>query len=130
MRRLAALTFGVVVLLGCGLSTRSVDSDPIATYGQTPGPVMQAAVYGTLALVDGCLYVVPGTSGHRLNVLLPRSSYRWDNAKLVGPDKTYQVGDRFRAGGTVFGPSGLIRLDGVSIPRNCDSQDVGFLVQV
>lgn len=53
MRRLAGLIFPAVVLSGCGLMSHSDQPVPIATYDQTPGLVMQAAVLGPFHWSEG-----------------------------------------------------------------------------
>ncbi|MGI3785734.1 MAG: hypothetical protein ACRYG2_33730 [Janthinobacterium lividum] len=104
---------------------------PISTYLLKNDPVAwQVRTSGVLEVDHNCLYLDAVHSTHRQILLLPQDSYHWNEGQLVGPDKTYQVGDSFAAGGIGIDPADLEKLDSVTVPKGCDIRDVGFRVQV
>ena len=134
MKRLMAAVGCAVLLAGCSNDTGDLDAadSPVARYDWDQHSAMEALLEGTLALVDGCLYIEADSSGDgtktRTVPVFGRGLTSWDNATktLTYDGVDYELGAFVSAGGGSATPG-----DSATIPPMCDTGSSGevFLVQ-
>jgi uncharacterized protein YceK len=131
MRRILVTCAAALLLVGCGTTTEALDSadSPVARYDWTPRDGgMDALAEGTLALVDGCLYIV--WDENEVEPTLPvfsRSLATWDNdaETLTYDGVPYELGDEVAAGGG-WGPP----TENMDIPDACEPDSYGDVMYV
>ena len=133
MKLLVVVASCALLLSGCSHDTGDLDAadSPVARYDWDQQSGEEALLEGTLALIDGCLYVVsepePAEATARTLAVFPRALASWNSETetLTFGGVDYALGDFVSAGGGWHVPT-----DDVTIPTACQTEQSGEVMLV